>query len=165
MTWNRSAIQKGTLAGILLFVLFSQALVQAESKPKIGASKGQSVYVPIYSQIYSGVQQHPFFLTATISIRNTDLEWPITVTAADYIDSSGNLIKMYIEKPFSLNPISSRFYVVPQSDKSGGSGASFIIKWKADREVSPPIIESIMIGTQNQQGISFTSRGQVILEE
>ena len=28
--------------------------------------------------------------------------------------------------------------------------------------VNPPIVETVMIGTQSQQGISFTSRGQVI---
>ena len=34
----------------------------------------------------------------------------------------------------------------------------------AGQTVYVPIIESVMIGTQTQQGISFTSRGQVIAE-
>ncbi|MFC1811640.1 DUF3124 domain-containing protein [Thermodesulfobacteriota bacterium] len=37
------------------------------------------------------------------------------------------------------------------------------ITWKSDKFVNPPIVESIMIGTQTQQGISFTSRGRVII--
>ena len=54
-------------------------------------------------------------------------------------------------------------YVIPESDKSGGSGANFIVEWKSDKYVNPPIVESVMIGTQTQQGISFTSRGRVII--
>jgi len=54
-------------------------------------------------------------------------------------------------------------YIIPERDKSGGSGANFIVAWKSKTPVNPPIIESIMIGTQSQQGISFTSRGRVIV--
>jgi hypothetical protein len=43
------------------------------------------------------------------------------------------------------------------------TGANFIVKWKSATEVNPPIIESIMIGAQSSQGISFTSRGRAIL--
>lgn len=53
-------------------------------------------------------------------------------------------------------------YVVKESDTSGGSGANFVVKWNAETSVNPPVIESVMIGTQYQQGISFTSRGQII---
>jgi hypothetical protein len=38
-----------------------------------------------------------------------------------------------------------------------GSGAKFLVHWRADQPVSEPIVESIMIGTQMQQGISFIS--------
>jgi hypothetical protein len=55
--------------------------------------------------------------------------------------------------------------VVHESDKSGGSGASFLVEWESEKPVSPPIIETVMIGAQTQQGISFTSRGQVIKEK
>jgi hypothetical protein len=52
-------------------------------------------------------------------------------------------------------------YVVP--DKTGGSGANFMVRWQPALPMNPPIVESIMIGTQAKQGISFTSRGQVIV--
>lgn len=55
--------------------------------------------------------------------------------------------------------MASTRYVVKESDSRGGPGASFIVNWKADHSVNPPIIESVMIGTQGQQGLSFTSRG------
>jgi len=54
-------------------------------------------------------------------------------------------------------------YIVPEDHRSGGSGANFIVEWESDKPVNPPIVETIMIGTQDQQGISFTSRGREIL--
>jgi hypothetical protein len=54
-------------------------------------------------------------------------------------------------------------FVVAEDEKGGGSGANFLVKWKSDTEVNPPIIESIMIGAQSSQGISFTSRGRAII--
>ena len=125
-------------------------------------SKGQTVYVPVYSHIYSGNKERPFDLAATVSIRNTDPNNAITVLSADYYDSNAKLVRKYVEKPIQLNAMASTRYIIKESDKTGGSGASFVVKWKADHSVNPPIIESVMIGTQGQQGLSFTSRGQVI---
>jgi hypothetical protein len=125
-------------------------------------SKRQSVYVPVYSQIYHGIKERPFDLTVTISIRNTDPNNAITVLSVDNYDSNAKLLRKYVEKPIQLNAMASTRYVVKHSDKTGGSGASFIVKWEADHPVNPPIIESVMIGTQGQQGLSFTSRGQAI---
>jgi hypothetical protein len=65
----------------------------------------------------------------------------------------------------ALEKLSSTRFVVRESDKSGGSGASFLVEWESDQVVSPPLVETIMIGAQTQQGISFTSRGLVIEEK
>jgi len=127
-------------------------------------SKGQTVYVPVYAQIYHGFKERPFDLTVTVSIRNTDPNNAITVLSADYYDSNAKLVRKYVEKPVQLNAMASIRYIIKQSDKIVGSGVSFVVKWKADHSVNPPIIESVMIGTQGQQGLSFTSRGQVIKE-
>ncbi|MFO7667487.1 MAG: DUF3124 domain-containing protein [Desulfobacterales bacterium] len=126
--------------------------------------KGQTVYVPIYSHIYSGDRERAFLLAATLSIRNTDPDQSITVTAVDYYDSDGRLLKKHIQQHLTLNPMASTRIVIKESDKSGGSGANFIVKWESKHRVIEPLIESIMIGTQVQQGISFTSRGQVVME-
>lgn len=126
-------------------------------------SLGQSVYVPAYSHIYSGSVERAFYLAVTLSIRNIDPIRPITVTQVDYFETQGQLLKKQIDKPIILKPLESLRYVIPESDKSGGSGANFIVKWESDTAVNPPIIESIMIGTQGQQGISFTSRGVDII--
>lgn len=148
----------------LLCVSLSCREVGAETGTETRLSKGQTVYVPIYSHIYSGDSEHPFYLAATLSVRNTDPKHSITVLAVDYYDSNGKLLKAYLKSPIDLNPLASMPYFVKESDKSGGMGAHFIVGWKSDHEVSPPLLESVMIGTQTQQGISFTSRGQVIEE-
>jgi hypothetical protein len=123
---------------------------------------GQTVYVPVYSHIYSGDREQPVYLAATLSIRNTDRKHAITITAVDYYDSEGKFLKHYIEKPLALGAMATRRYVVSESDKSGGSGAKFIVAWQSDQPVVEPLIESVMISTKTQQGISFTSRGQVL---
>lgn len=125
-------------------------------------SRGQSVYVPVYSHIYTGDQERPFNLTATLSIRNTDPANTITVTEVNYHGSDGKLLKRYIDKPVTLGSLSSTRYVVKESDTAGGSGASFIVKWESEKQVNVPVIESVMISARSQQGISFVSPGRVI---
>ncbi|MBF0574032.1 MAG: DUF3124 domain-containing protein [Desulfamplus sp.] len=125
-------------------------------------SQGQTLYVPAYSHIYAGDRELPMLLTVTLSIRNVDIKHSITVNYADYYGTKGELIRKYAENPVVLKPLESIRYVVPQKDKSGGSGANFMVEWKSEKPVNPPIIESVMIGAEGQQGISFTSRGQVI---
>ncbi len=145
---------------ILLLSAFAR-----EAMSLIELFKGQTVYIPAYSHIYHGDREYPFYLAVTLSIRNTDPSHPLTITAVDYYDSDGKLIKSYLENELKIGPMGSVRYVVKESDKSGGSGANFIVKWKASERVTEPIIEAIMISTATQQGISFTSRGQAIAEE
>ena len=127
-------------------------------------SNGQTVYVPAYSHIYIGNRERPFLLTITLSIRNIDQKQRITISEVGYYETQGKLVKRFLDKSITLKPLESLRYVIPENDKSGGSGANFIVKWKSDKLTNPPIIESIMIGTQNQQGISFTSQGREILQ-
>jgi hypothetical protein len=162
---NRSKIIR--LKPIVFFIclVLLPAMSGLGAASELKTAKGQLVYVPIYSHIYSGDREHPFYLAATLSIRNIDPKHAITLLAADYYDSEGKLIKKVIEKPTAIKSFASMRFVIKESDKIGGSGAGFIIKWQAEQSVNAPIIESVMIGTQTQQGISFTSRGQVIGEK
>ena len=145
------------LAGILAPVNIS-----AED---IKLSSGQTLYVPIYSHIYSGVKGRPFDLAAILSIRNTNPSNSITLTSVKYYDSDGKLLKEYLSIPLQLNALVSTRYIITEGDKAGGSGANFLVKWKSEKKVNPPIIEGVMIGTHSGQGISFVSRGQVIKED
>jgi len=130
-----------------------------------GRSKGQTIYVPAYSHIYSGNREQPFLLTVTLSIRNIDPNHAITVNVVDYYETQGKLLKHCINKPFQLGPLESFRYIIPEKDTSGGSGANFMVEWNAKENTNPPIVETIMIGAQFQQGISFTSRGRVVITD
>ena len=144
----------------ILVWLFSPPLLYADEK--IGLSDGQTIYVPAYSHIYSGNREKPFQLTVILSIRNISLKHQIKITLVDYL-TQGKLLEKYLDEPIILKPLESFRYIIPQNEKSGGSGANFLVKWKSEKFVNPPLIETIMIGAQNQQGISFTSRGRVII--
>ena len=145
---------------LLSICFFSPSPLHADKK--IGLSDGQTKYVPAYSHIYSGNSERPFLLTVTVSIRNTDPKHQIKINIVDYYETQGKRLKKYLDKPAILNPLEALRYVIPESCKSGGSGANFIVEWTSDKFVNSPVVETIMIGTRTQQGISFTSRGQVI---
>lgn len=155
-------------ASFLLFSLFFRIPGFAET-PSYGFEtphryrvNGQVVYVPVYSHIFIGDREAPFLLAVTVLVRNTDPQHSIQVWSADYHDSSGKLLKQYLTNPVRLPPLATTHFIVPESDESGGAGANVIVTWKSPVPVNPPIIESVMIGTRSQQGISFTSRGQVL---
>ncbi len=127
-------------------------------------SRGETVYVPVYSNVFSAPKQVPFYLAAILSIRNTDMANPVTVTSADYYDTKGKLLKRYYQKPVTLAPLETVYIYIPEDDVAGGVGANFIVRWKTSQEVNMPIIECVMIGTKSGQGISFVSPGQIIKE-
>jgi hypothetical protein len=149
-----------------LLLIFSVGILNpaGSSADDIRLTGGQSVYVSIYSHIYSGLKARPFDLAAILSIRNTDINQPVTIVSVKYYDTEGKLLKEYLDDPIQLKALASTRYIIMEGDKTGGSGANFIVKWKSNKKVTPPIIEAVMIGTHSGQGISFVSRGQVIEE-
>lgn len=156
------------IAPLLLFLLFLSCPSFAEipaagnEKPRSQRADGQVVYVPVYSHIFFGDREAPYLLAVTVLVRNTDPQHSIQVLSADYHDSNGKFLRRYLNEPVRLPPLATTHFIVPESDESGGAGANVIVTWKAAVAVNPPIIESVMIGTRGQQGISFTSRGQVL---
>ena len=144
----------------LLFALAPWSVADAEDR----RAQGQLLYVPVYSHIYSGDREKPVYLAVTVSIRNTDPARTITVTEVDYYNSEGRRIQRYLDQPVTLPPMASTRYVVKESDKAGGSGANFLVRWKAAEPVNLPLVESVMISTASQLGISFVSRGLPVME-
>ena len=151
-----------------LFVLAAMLTVTAVVSPAragdIQRWLNQSIYVPLYSHIYADdrYKDKPFALTATLSIRNTDPDTALILDAVDYYDSEGKIIQRYLKAPAQVHRLASPRFVVRESENEGGSGAKFLVRWHADTPISEPIVESVMIGTQMQQGISFISTGRVI---
>ena len=162
---NRSAVR--LIYHLAFFMVMTAIFVLTSASPassEIRRLKGQTVYVPAYSHVYHGDREKPFYLAVTLSIRNTDPKHPLTVVSIDYFDTEGKLLNKYLEKETEIPPMASTSYVIKESDKAGGAGASFRVVWKSAERVCEPIIETVMIGTSALQGISFTSRGQAIEE-
>ena len=159
---NNTGILHKFCSILIAFILLAGLVTTARAGSEITLSAGQTVYVPIYSHIYSGLKGRSFGLAATLSIRNTDPKHPIMLMSVKYFDSDGKLVKEYLDKPAELKAMASTRYILPESDTGGGSGANFLVKWSAPIKVNPPLIEGVMIGTRSGQGISFVSRGQVI---
>lgn len=124
-------------------------------------SNGHAVYVPAYSHVYSR-GGNAYLLEVTLSVRNTDPEFPIHIERVRYFDTAGRQIREFAEAPITLNPLQTAAYLVEKTDTEGGSGANFIVEWAAEDEVNPPVIETVMIGVGDSHNVSFTSRGQPI---
>ncbi|MBL1177015.1 DUF3124 domain-containing protein [Pantanalinema sp. GBBB05] len=134
--------------------------ITLDQKLKIIA--GQTVYVPIYSHIFMWDQSRTMDLTATLSVRNTDLTQSIIIASVNYYNNRGQLVRKYLQQPVELGALSSTDFVVNQDDSSGGSGAAFVVEWVSQYNVAIPVIESVMINTSGNQGVSFVSAGRVI---
>ncbi len=147
---------------LVLFILLSIPIpLIAQNNPEL--SSKQNIYVPVYSHIYFGSRERAFLLTVTLSIRNIDPQKSMKVVAVDYYETQGKLLKKFLTTPITLGPLESIRYIIPEKEKVGGSGANFIVQWESETLMNSPIVESIMIGAQSGQGISFTSRGKVIV--
>jgi hypothetical protein len=122
----------------------------------------QKVYVPIYSDIYHGSGLKRFLLTATLSLRNTSMRDTLYIRRVDYFDSEGNLNRTYLDRTIELVPLGSVEFVVEDKEMHGGAGANFIVSWVTDHPEITPVFQAVMIGTAEQQGISFLTDGIVI---
>lgn len=122
---------------------------------------GELIYVPIYSEIYYGDAGKTIDLAITLSIHNTDLNHSLTVKSVNYHSKKGKLIKKQLKEPIKLAPLETTNFMINENDRTGGTGANFIVEWSTEEMISSPIIEAIMITTQMNQGISFTTTGKI----
>lgn len=118
--------------------------------------------MPVYSDIYHQSGEQRFLLTATLSIRNTSVQDSLYVDRVDYYNSEGVMQRAYLSRTISIGPLASVEFVVENTEAEGGAGANFIVHWAGDNPRLRPIIQSVMIGTTSQQGISFVVEGQVM---
>lgn len=134
--------------------------------------RGQTLYVPVYAEIFDADQNRTFQLTVTLSLRNTDRDQPIAITSLDYYNSGGDRVVAYLDQPIQLGPLASTEVVIDsrmdrsanRSDVAGGVGANFIVQWQSAAAVSDPVVEAVMISSASQQGMSFVSPARVVDE-
>jgi len=127
--------------------------------------RSQTLYVPAYSHIYIRDAQRSMNLATTLSIRNTSPDKPLVLSTIDYYDSNGDHVRAYVDTARVLGPLASTYVVVETDDIRGGVGANFILRWHAERPISPPVVETVMITGANTQGISFRSTARVLRED
>ena len=143
-------------AALLLAACAAAAMAQ-EAPP---ASAGQTLYLPIYSDLWHGDlgsrnQPDKTALSALVSIRNTDPARPIRILSARYHDSQGRLLRDFVPKVRSLPPLGTLELFIERAESAGGSGASFLIRWQADRPVNPPVVEAVHADLRNPRTVSF----------
>ncbi|WP_300370236.1 DUF3124 domain-containing protein [Methyloprofundus sp.] len=128
---------------------------------KLSLTQEKTVYIPVYSEIFvaGGGKLN---LAITLSIRNTDFNYPLVVNNVSYYNTAGKLIENYLEVPHLLDPMASTNFFVSQTDARGGAGANFIVKWAANTQANKPVIEAVMAGSTGTQGMAFMSSGREI---
>ena len=141
--------------------LAAATFVQAEEK----RGHGQTLYVPVYSEVPYGDKGFNINLTATLSIRNTDRKNPITVKRVDYFNSTGALLRSYVKQAISLKAMASSEYIVKESDRSGGISASFLVEWESEVAASAPVVEAVMVNSAYNHGIAFNTQSRVVEEK
>lgn len=151
--------------------LFSGALMfcahAASAMDQPPLSSGQTIYVPVYSSVLHGNLNdrgtpEQILLSSMLSVRNTDPYETMTLTSVEYFDSAGKLLRQYLTKPLTMAPLETVDFFVENRERQGGTGANFIVIWKANDPINPPIMETVQVYHWGTQGQSFTSRGQVI---
>lgn len=155
------------LPALLAALLLSTAAFAAEP---VATSKGQSVYVAVYSHIWHGNldskgKPQTLLLSSMLSIRNTDPDTGLTVKSVRYYDTAGKMLREYMPHPAKLGPMASTDVFVEHKDEAGGTGANFVVQWSSDRPISPPIIEVVNAYFFGPHSLAFTSPGKVIAEE
>jgi hypothetical protein len=151
-----------TILAVLLLVNFSASAMGA-----VKQVKGQTVYIPSYANVISGPPIYMVVpLRANLVIHNTDPDQSITIAGIDEYNTEGKKVRSYLTAPVTLNPLGAMRVVVKESKKeTEGLGANFIIQWQAEKKVTEPIIECLIIGSLGAQGFSFVTQGRIIKEQ
>jgi Protein of unknown function (DUF3124) len=133
-------------------------------------SKGQLLYLPIYSHVWHGdadTKGVPLksLVSVLVSIRNTDPAKSIRVVSAQYYDTAGKKLHDYIKGTQTIGPLGTHELYVPRSETAGGSGAKFVISWQADAPANPPLVEALHLNLPGGRSIAFTTIARPILPE
>ncbi|MBF0152611.1 MAG: DUF3124 domain-containing protein [Magnetococcales bacterium] len=123
--------------------------------------------MPVYSSVSHGNvdrkgEPEKVLLSSMLSVRNVDLNHSLTITSVRYYDTVGRLLREYIKTPLPLPRLASMDFFVENLDDQGGTGANFIVEWRAAQPINQPILETVHVYHWGTKGQSFISRGQVV---
>lgn len=150
---------------LLALSLMMMGSAWAEEAPPL--SKGQTLYLPIYSHVWHGNRDknglpQKSLVSALVSVRNTDLTRSIRVNSARYYDTAGKQLAEYVTPPKTIGPLGTYELYVERKESAGGSGANFVISWQADVPVSPPLVEALHADIQGHRTLSFVTTARPI---
>jgi Protein of unknown function (DUF3124) len=150
------AIAKAKTGAVLLALVLLSGL-GAGSALGQDAQVEHTVYAPVYQKVTMDDRGRELTLTTELSVRNTDPRQAIELLSVALYDSQGRLVKQYLAKPRKLGPLAVQR--TPAQYMKGQHGGSFLVGWRGPAGVNPPLVQTIMLGTVGQQGISLMSRG------
>lgn len=151
---------------LALLLAATSAMAQEIRAP----SKGQSLYLPVYSHmLYGNIsskgQAARVLLSAMVSIRNTDMKRPIRVLSARYYDTGGRFLRDYVPAVQTIPPLGTLELFVELNDESGGSGANFLINWESAQPVSPPLVEALHANMDSGKAVILTTQAVPVATE
>jgi len=117
-------------------------------------------YIPAYSHIYVS-EGEPLEMAITLSLRNVDMKGSIAIEQILYYNTEGKLIRKYLKESHQLDPLATKEIFIKKSDIEGGSGANFVVLFKSDATILPPIFEAIMTAESQGKSYVFNSRGVI----
>jgi hypothetical protein len=131
--------------------------------PSTLSTKG-TIYVPAYSRIYGSAsgERKLIELSTTLRIDNTSATKPLVIERIEYFETTGKLVQRYLSEPIALRPFGTIEIIVPAEDDRGGAAANFIVEWAASGQIAEPLVEAVMIGSQDNTSYSFASPGRAI---
>ncbi len=146
----------------LVFALLGQSTAAMAQEAR-QASKGQSLYLPVYSHMLYGNlgskgKSSQVLLSTLVSIRNTDQRRPLRLLSAKYYDTAGKLLAERVPMPLTIPPLGTHELFVELNDATGGSGANFIIRWDADQPISPPLVEGLHANMDGGKAVIFMTQ-------
>ena len=124
--------------------------------------KGQSIFVPAYSEILFGQRSLSFSLS--LAIHNADMSGSLTIKSARHYDTDGVLIREYAENPVQIPPLATRVFSVEVPETGRGLGANFIVEWASATAIHEPVVEAVMLTSLGTHGFSLISPGRVLRE-
>jgi hypothetical protein len=145
-------MKKGALfVSVLLCLVIATGAALALEK-----SRGQAVYIPASYTDSSDYDPDGNLLKSRITltqlnIRNADPGKKIMVKSVQFYDPDGQLVKEYLAEPEVLDPLASVTFNaepsilgIPPYDRYDGR-PSFVVKWRAQGAVVPPLVEAVWI--------------------
>ena len=148
---------------LIIIMILGSFILAGVAAGGIKLVKGQTLYLPIATSYIS--EDFAFPVHATIIIHNTDPDHAISIVKMDLYDSSGKLVRKYLQQPLTLNPSAGARWRI-KSDLSGVEGevAHFVIQWQADAKVVEPLVRGFLLGARGTRGYSFDTIPRIIRE-